>query len=143
MRPSGMGSRAQSAGQPSMKQGRSSSEFGLGALGHTQDVLAQRGGVGAGRDRQDVGEQSGRGGVGHERRPARLEIEPLRSDMIGDQVAQRRHRRRTVSALARATMQSRTGDCYIAIQRHEDDGMTALAAPTGATRLATAMPLRP
>src|SRR5271157_2710235 len=40
-------------------------------------------------------------------------------------------------------MEPRTGDSYIAIQRHKDDGMTTLAVPTGATRLATAMPLGP
>ena len=79
-------------------------EFGLGTLGDAQSVLAQRGGVGAGRDRQDVGEQPGRGGVGHERGPTRLQIEPLRSNMVGDQIAQRRYRRRTVGALAWATM---------------------------------------
>lgn len=57
MRPSGMGSLAHSAGQPSMKRA-APCEFGLGSLGHAQDVLTQRGGVGAGCDRQDVGEKS-------------------------------------------------------------------------------------
>ena len=60
-------------------------QLGLGALGDTQDVLAHGGGVRTGRDRQHVGEQPGRGGVGHERRPAGLQIEPLRGDMAGDQ----------------------------------------------------------
>jgi hypothetical protein len=62
-------------------------EFSLGALGHTQDMLAQGFGVGAGRDRQDVDQQSSRGGVGHKRRPPCLDVEPLGSDMIGDQAA--------------------------------------------------------
>ena len=85
MRPSGMGSLAQSAGQPSMKQDRSSSSSASARSATRRRMLAQCFGVGAGRDRQDVGEQSSRGGVGHERRPARLQIEPLRRDMIGDQ----------------------------------------------------------
>src|SRR5208282_5215020 len=119
------------------------SEFGLGALGHTQDVLAQRGGVGTRRDREDVSQQTGRGSVGHERRPARLKVEPLRSDIVGDQVAQRQHRSWAVRALAGAAMQSRAGNPNIAIERHEDDGRTAFAMPARATRFAAAMLLRP
>jgi hypothetical protein len=79
-------------------------ELSLGTLGDTQSVLPQRGSVGTGHDRQDVGEQPGRSGVGHERRPTGLQIEPLRGNIVGDQNAQRRHSRRTVGALARATM---------------------------------------
>ena len=118
-------------------------QFGFGAFGDTESVLAQRVGVGTGRDRQDVGEQSGRGGVWHERRPSRLEIEPLRSDMIGNQSAQWRYGRWTAGTLAWATMEPRAGDSHITIKRHEDDGITALAVPADTTHLATTMPFRP
>ena len=99
MRPSGIGSACPVRRAAIDEAGPLLPKFGLGPLGDTQGMLAQRGGVGAGRDRQDVGEQTGRGGVGHERRPACLQIEPLRGDMIGDQVAQRRHGRWTAPCL--------------------------------------------
>ena len=120
-------------------------EFSLGALAHTQHMLAQGFGVGAGLDRQDVGQQSSRGGVGHKRRPSCLDVEPLRSDVIGDQVAQRRHGGRAdrVLALALAAMQSWAIQFDVPIQRAEHNRVTAFAAPLVAADRARAMPTRP
>jgi hypothetical protein len=118
-------------------------EFGFGTLGHTQHVLAQRGRIGAGRDRKDVGKQFDRSGVRHERCPARLQVEPFRGDMVGDQGLQRRRCRRTVRALAPTAMQSWAGDPYVAIEREENDVVTTLAASTLAARFTAAMQLYP
>jgi hypothetical protein len=40
-------------------------------------------------------------------------------------------------------MEARTGEFHIAVERHEDDRIAALAVPPGATRLATALPFHP
>lgn len=40
-------------------------------------------------------------------------------------------------------MEAKTEDLHIAVERHEDDGIAALAVPAGATGLATALPFHP
>src|ERR1019366_4824172 len=114
-------------------------KFSLGALGHAQHMLSQGFGVGAGRDRQDFGQQSSSGGVGNERRPPRLEVEPLRSDMIGDQVAQWRHGSGAGRVLALAAMQSWAIQFDVAKQRAKYHRIAAFTAALVAAERARAM----
>jgi len=119
------------------------SKLGLGALSHAQDMLAQRRCVRARCDRQHVGEQSGCGSVGHQRCPARLQVQPLRRDVAGDEVAQRRQGGRLSVIPARAAVQPRAGERHVAIKGTEQNGVAALAATAGSARLAAAVPTGP
>ena len=104
-------------------------ELGLGPLGDPQHVRADGAGVDRGPDRQDVGEQPGRGGVGHERGPAGLEVEPLRRDVVREQVLERRERRRPGPApVAPAAVEARAREADVAEERAEHDRVAALGA---------------
>jgi hypothetical protein len=143
MRPSGIGSFAQSAGQPSMKQGRSSASS-ASARSATRSVCSRKVlALAPDCDRRDLGEQTSDGRVGRERRPARLKRESLRGNVFGDQIAQRRCHGRALCTLTRTTAQSRATETDVTVECHEGDGAASLAAPTRPPCLATAMPLRP
>lgn len=108
-------------------------QFGFGALGDLQHMLAQRGGVRAGGDRQHVGQQRGGRRVGHKRCPAGLQVAPLRGDPVRDQLPQRGHGGRARLDLAGTAIQPRAVQIDVAVQRVEDNPVAAFAQ----ARLAT------
>ena len=80
-----------------------------------------------GPDRQDVGEHRRRGGIGRQRGPARLQVEPLRRDVVGEEFLERRDGRRSGPVLTPAAVEARAGEADIAEERAEHDRVAALA----------------
>jgi hypothetical protein len=76
------------------------------AFGDAQDVPTNRRGVEAGGHGQDIGQKFGRGRVRDERGPARLQIKPLRRDVIGNEFPQRGFRDVSSPFLAWAAAES-------------------------------------
>jgi hypothetical protein len=108
-------------------------EFRLGPLGHPHHVFADGGGVDRLPDGQDVSRHGGRGGIGCQRGPSGLEIEPLRRDVVGEKLVERRDGRRSVLVLAPAAMEAWAGQADRAEQGAEHDRVAALgSAPPSA-----------
>ena len=118
-------------------------QFRFDALGDPQDMPTHRCGVDASSDRQDIGQELGRGRIRNERGPARLQIKPLRRDVIGNEFHERRRGGASVSFSAWAAVKSRARQPHVAKQSAKYNRVAALASPPAAANFAAPSPLYP
>src|SRR3954452_20847323 len=80
---------------------------------------------------------------GNERSPARLQVEALRRDVIGDELRERRGGGRPVAITAGTAVKTRARQTHVAEERAEHERIAALAAAGPAACFTAAPPLGP